>query len=248
MDIPIKDDFSNNEYPKSNTNSNTFEFKCNKNHSKLIDNPLINHFTISSFFIYDQIDNLKYFNSLKNKNNIKLNTEEIAFLNKIYDELKILKSVKHGDELITLDSKIYEQINSFFKIESSKFQLAKYLENKIINLSNRAQLSCRKLSNDYYKETGMKVSKSTINNVIRKQLGFHYRKSTLKRNITKHDSGIIANFTFIKTITRCLKLGFIPIFLDESKIELSNNHYKIWLYPNEQLCFNNSFKDKSNLI
>ena len=45
-----------------------------------------------------------------------------------------------------------------------------------------------------------------------------------------------------------MELGFYPIFLDESKIELVNNHYKCWRFYREEIYFDNPGKQKNNLI
>lgn len=235
-------------YPKVDISKNFFISKSSLHNQVELNNPSINHFSIDSFFIYDQIDSFKFFESLTDKNKIKLNQSEISFLTEIYNQIKIFKGIKEGDKIISLDSKVYDSIMSYFKIDIPKSHLSKFLEGKILNTKNRAKLSCRKLANEYFTETGIKVGKSTVNNKIRNELGFHYLKTTLKRNSIKKASGILGNFTFIKIFTRCLKLGFTPIFLDETKIELNNNHYKIWRFTHEQLCFNNFSKDKSNLL
>lgn len=101
---------------------------------------------------------------------------------------------------------------------------------------------------EYFNVTGIKIGKSTINNKLRKELEFHYLRTTLKKNSTIQESGKLSNFSFIKAFTRSLKLGFIPIFLDKSKIELQNNQKKIWRLAHENLCYGNSSKDKINLL
>ena len=49
---------------------------------------------------------------------------------------------------------------------------------------------------------------------------------------------------FLKIIILYLKLKFKPIFVDESKVEMINNHYKAWRFPNEELLFGNLSKRK----
>lgn len=72
----------------------------------------------------------------------------------------------------------------------------------------------------------MKAGKSTINYILRKNMGFHFLKTTIKSNNLKTELGILSCLCIIKILIRCLKFEFIPIFIDESKIELSNNHWK----------------------
>lgn len=45
------------------------------------------------------------------------------------------------------------------------------------------------------------------------------------------------------------KIRIYSYFLDKTKIKIKNyNHYKIWRFSHEQLCFNNTSKEKSNLL
>ena len=99
--------------------------------------------------------------------------------------------------------------------------MAKFLLKRINESGNRASLSCRKLAKDYQTITGNKVGKSTVNNILRKELGLKYLKTTFKNNYLNREPGILDCLCFIKIIQKCMKLGFRPIFLDESKI--SNN-------------------------
>ena len=71
-------------------------------------------------------------------------------------------------------------IHQYFTLEKKPSHLSNYLKNKISTSTNRAQLSCRKLSDSYFKDTGFKAGKSTINNILRKELGYRYLKTTFK--------------------------------------------------------------------
>ena len=45
-----------------------------------------------------------------------------------------------------------------------------------------------------------------------------------------------------------MKLGFRLIFLDESKKETTNNHYRCWRYKNEAIYFGNKKNEKNSLL
>ena len=79
---------------------------------------------------------------------------------------------------------------------------------------------------------------------MKNQLGYHFLKKTLKTNFLKNDYGILYSLCFIKIFVRSIKLGFKPIFIDETKIEMKNKHFKIWRLRNEQIYFGNSSKEK----
>lgn len=236
------------KYPKKRNNFPHNSNPNNKIIQKYVDNPLINRFTLDSFFIYDQADNIKYYQSLTNKNLIKLSNDELLLLCSIANEIRINQAIKGGDELIEIDKDLADKLNSYFNINQQDTPLSKYIKDKISNSNDRSNISCRKLSNEYFKEKGEKVSKSTIHNIIKNQLGYRFLKTTLKNNFIKKDEGILACLCFLKIYVRCMKYNFHPIFIDETKVELINNHYRAWRFPGEELLFGNTVKAKNNLL
>lgn len=102
-----------------------------------------------------------------------------------------------------------QKIESFFTNKREPSKLSLYLQQKLLTSKNRDQISCIKLSESYYKETGLKARKSTINNVLKTQLGFHYLKSTLKSNFINQDKGRLYYFCFIKIFARAIKRFYL---------------------------------------
>lgn len=234
-------------YPKEKSFTNKKRKRQTKNNND-INNPLINHFNVDSFFIYDQIDHIRYFKSLKNKNLIKLTFEELNSLNSICDSIKVQKDLINNSNYVQIDKNTLEKINNYWKTTRIKTPLISYLEEKIKQNPHRMNFSCRKLANEYYQDTGMKIGKTTINNILKKNFGLHFLKTTIKNKSLNDEIGIISCLCFIKIFVKCLKFEFTPIFIDESKIELSNNHYSCWRFKNEEINFGNSQKLKSNLL
>ena len=236
-------------YPKENTINNPSTISKKNTIKECIQNPYINHINFNSLFIFDHFDYIRYFNFLQNKNRMKLSEQQLLFLKEIYRENIQLKESFHDKDLyLTIDETIFEQIKNYNTQTKPISELSLYLKNKILESKNRSNLSCRKLANDYYQNTGKKVGKTTVNNILKKELGFRYLKTTLKNNNLKKESGILDCFGFVKAFTKCLELRYNPIFLDESKIELINNHYKCWRYSSEEIYFGNSSREKNNLI
>ena len=77
-------------------------------------NPTISHFTYDSFFIYDQNDYINYFDSLSNKNLIKINSEEVLFLKSLSNSIEIEKYVNNNENFISLDKTIFSKINTYY--------------------------------------------------------------------------------------------------------------------------------------
>ena len=163
--------------------------------------------------------------------------------------LKIIQNYDEIDEpLINIEDCIYEILKNYNSGKKELSNMAKFLLKRINESDNRASLSCRKLAKDYQTITGNKVGKSTVNNILRKELGLKYLKTTFKNNYLNREPGILDCLCFIKIIQKCMKLGFRLIFLDESKIETTNNHYRCWRYKNETIYFGNKKNEKSNLL
>ena len=73
------------------------------------------------------------------------------------------------------------------------------------------QISARKLLTEYLRDTGINVSKSKVH---------RYLKTVLKNNSLSKQAGILNCLSFIKIMAICLKYESLPIFVDESKIEM----------------------------
>ena len=104
------------------------------------------------------------------------------------------------------------------------------------------------MSSSYLREKGKFISKSSIHNILKNNLRLKYLKTTYKNNFLQTNEGIILCLIFIKIILRAIKLGFELIYLDESKVELYNSHYKCWRQKNETIYFSNNKKQKLNIL
>ena len=72
------------------------------------------------------------------------------------------------------------EINKYFNTERRKNKIELFVEEKIKSNKSREQISCRKLAQLFLNETGEKISKTYINNLIRNNLNLSYLKSTIK--------------------------------------------------------------------
>lgn len=236
-------------YPKISFNTQNPKKSNLTNIKKIITNPLINRINLNSHFIFDQFDYIKYFKSLKNKNLIKLSDIEITFLKSVTkDILQKINSYNNNNNIFYINENIYNNLINYNNIYVEPDERALFFKKVILENKNRANLSCRKLANLYFLTTGNKIGKSTVNNILRKQLDFHFLKTSPKSNFLKKESGILSCLCFLKAFVRCIKLGYQPIFIDESKIELINNHFKCWRMKLETIYFGDSSKIKNNLI
>lgn len=238
------------KYPLKNQ---TFSGKKRKKKKYLnllssIQNPSISHFNIDSHIIYSEYDFINYFNSLSNKNFVKLNSVEIDYLKEITNENKILYIINEKNDFIEIDENINNKLKNFKTINNKEDEITNFIKYKIINSENRASISCRKLSAIYLQEKGRFISKSTVHNIIKNKLGFHYLKTCKKSNFLNTDEGIFCCLAFIKVIYKSLIAGFELIFLDESTVKVNNSNFKCWRYCTEEIYFGKSNKSKINLL
>ena len=211
-------------------------------------NPMITHLNLTSHFIYDNDLGEDYLNRIKNKNLIKLNIDEIAILENEIEKLDLEKSLQKGENIIFIEKSMANDIKNYFQVEKNDNALMQFLTKEISNNKDRRDFSLRKLSSKYITQTGKYISKSTIHNCLRKQLGLKYLKTTIKTEKILEIKNIINSLAFLKVIIKCIKLKFHIIFLDETSIQNDNNNYYSWRFPNEELFCEIGPKKKLNLL
>lgn len=215
---------------------------------KKIKSPDVSHINKDSFFIYDQYNAILHYNSLQNKNLIKINKEDIDLLKNIVNDIKIEKIINSNELFIEIPFKFFKKINEYNPEKKENNELIDFIKNEINNNTNRSNISCRKLSKLYEQKTGKKIGKSTIHKILRKKMDYRFLKTTYKTKKIISDDIKLHSFFFIKAFVKFIKLDFNFIFIDETKIELINNHMRCWRKPDEQILFGNNSKEKKNLI
>ncbi len=184
----------------------------------------------------------------KNLNVIKLRDDEVTYLNKIIDDIDISLSYQKKEEYILLSKKIFESIFEFNSSIREKSDIGKFILEEIENNEDRSKLSCRNLAESYTNKTGKIIHKSQVNNIMRKKLGLHYLKTSIKTSKIMIKKNKLYSFCFIKVLVRAIKLGYKILFEDESSILVSNNNYKCWRFPDEKIFFGKGVKKRKNLI
>ena len=140
-------------------------------------------------------------------------------------------------------------MEKFDKVSAeNKSDIIQFLIDTINSNKSRETISCRKLSKLYESKIGEKISKNSIHYILRKQLNYRFLKTNYKTRKIESYNNKIHCFFYIKAFIRCLKLNFNFIFVDESKIELTNNHLRCWRKKEENIFFGNTSKQKLNLL
>ncbi len=145
---------------------------------KKIKSPDVSHINKDSFFIYDQYNAILHYNSLQNKNLIKINKEDIDLLKNIVNDIKIEKIINSNELFIEIPFKFFKKINEYNPEKKENNELIDFIKNEINNNTNRSNISCRKLSKLYEQKTGKKIGKSTIHKILRKKMDYRFLKTT----------------------------------------------------------------------
>lgn len=232
-----------------NNNSNNLNKKIQKSIKKpLIKNPGITHFNIDSHFIYDLSKPINFITTNENKNLMKLNESEFGILeneiNKI--EAKFIKEFNFNE--IDLPEENVISINKYFKVNSPENEIVTWVKNKINTVDIKNKISCRKLSSLYSQEKGKYASKNLIHNILKNKIGLKYLKTKVKNSKITEVNQIYMKICFIKIIARAIKVGYEILFMDESSLLSSNNNYRCWRNEKEQIYFDYSPPQRSNLL
>ena len=196
-----------NSRRKSFSNSN-YVRKEKNNIRKL--NPDIFCFNLQSAFIYQCTHSSFYYSKLKNKNIMKLDSEEFSFIKSIIQENKFIDK----DQIFVLP---------FFKtlmehVEKNKITLNKRdnaIKSIIKSLPKSQNISIEKITeqfnNTVESNSLLKIKKSTVHTIMRKRLNLHFKKITVR-------NGKLLKINFLKFSFFFYKNNFKSII---SKFEIS---------------------------
>ena len=246
-----KNSYSQNPPKKIKYFKNSLSFSKDKNHKKTmikLKNPKITAINENSNFIYDVDEFEHYFSQTKDHNLLKLNHEELLFLKSKISETNYAQNHGPKNTYINIPLQTYEKINSFVpKIDKQNDEVL-YIKNLVENQKQKGFLSCRRISNQYFIDTGKKISKTKVNNILRNKLNLRFLKSAIKTDKLLNNKNILISLCFIKIVIKCLKLNFKLIFIDETSIQCNNNNFKAWRKKDETIYYNIKNTKRKNLI
>ena len=211
-------------------------------------NPDIFHFNLDSSFIYQPLFSNSYYEKLNNKNHMKLDISESNFL------ISYINSFKESTE------QNFYYVLPFFK------ELISNIKTRNFNINNRATIireiieklnlnssaSINKIKEEYNKiavnHNQKCLSRSSIYKIIKNELKYKYRKTSVKTSKILSNTYIKYCFFLIKILVRGLKQGADIIFLDESGFHTKNNNYYTWRRKEEEIYNHLDENKKFNLL
>lgn len=250
--MELKEEDDNKETPSTQV-SKSITIKKKKKfivsmHLKYLKNPSISKFNLNSRFIYDLDEPEEYLKSVTDKNLIKPKKKYIDNMKERINLINLEKDAEKKSFFIKLPVNVYEGLKKFSQIKRNNSPLVDFLQNKFQNEKSRHNLACIKLAEEYYNTPGRKTNRQTICNLIRNQLGYCYRKTTVKNGKIKGNENILISYSFIKIISKCIFLGFKIIYVDESTISNKNNNYFCWRKKDEEILFNFNDCKRASII
>ena len=183
---------------------------------------------------------------------IKLEEEELIFLN---DLIKILKEkqeiLKYGYlkeiKILPVFKEIFAKIR---KYDEDKIKYIKDIKEIINSFPKNYSFHLKDIKNELLKKKEINISKNKIFNLIKSHLQFRYLKTTIKNSSLDENKSIFMSFIFIKAFIRAIKMDIKPIYIDETGLMLKNNNYRRWRVRNSDINIGpkTNTKIKSNLI
>ena len=162
-------------------------------------NPNIFYFNKDSSFIYESRRCTYFYSQLENKNKMKPNSDEFTFL-KEYEQ-----QYSNNEEKIA-NHKYIEIPKNIALFLSKRTKIIPKLDERAINVQNliknhkHERLSCRTLAELYKNTYNKKISKTTINIILKHQLGLKYLKTSVKNNILLSSESIRQTYFILKII------------------------------------------------
>ena len=184
-------------------------------HLSKIDNPRITLIQPGSNFIYDTNTFEIYFSQVSDKNNLKLTLQELLFLKNTIEQLKSQNEI-NSSKIIKIPLDIFKKIETFTPKIVQEDEEVLYIKKLIESQKSLGYISCLRIASRYYNDTGKKISKTKVNNIMRNKLGLHFIKTTIKNQKIDNNKNILISLCFIKILIKSL-LNFHLIFIDERK-------------------------------
>ena len=100
-------------------------------------------------FIYDIFESHNYLKKVKDKNRLKLSKKELIFLENYIYSIKIEEELSKRDKIITINKKLTDELIHFYNTPITRSELEFFLLKEFTNKENRANFTCRKLSEKY---------------------------------------------------------------------------------------------------
>ena len=142
--------------------------------------PGITHFNLDSHFIYDLSNSKDFLRTTNDKNNMKLNANE---LNKLKDEISnISKLFDINKEKKAIDISLDDlySINDYFYFDKEENSIVVWFKNCFNKIYIKENISLQKMANLYSTETGSKVGKTKMFYIFKNKMNLSFLKTSVK--------------------------------------------------------------------
>lgn len=212
----------------------------------------------SSIFEFDQ--DSTFLVDLREKNYKSLIKDIVDFNQLVPTDNEILALELYADEIINNNIELEEKEEEIPIIPDIKKALSNFVPG-IKNIGNyaiildiinknkkRENISLKSICSKYKKITNNSISKSAIFYILKNKLNYKYLRTTTKCYKLNNISSKIRAFIFIKIIIKAFINKMNIIFIDETNIQIENNHLKVWRLKNECPYFHSGKRGRKNVI
>ena len=154
----------------------------------------------------------------------------------------------------------YIEVLPFFKelmeyvvpLKQNISERAKIINDIINNYQDPSKISLNNITDEYKKycqNNNIKpIQRTTIYNILKNELHYSYRKTTIKTNKIISKDYIKYSLFFLKIFIRAIQIGLNPIFVDESGFYTKNENFYTWRKAENEVFHRIDDSKKINLL
>lgn len=209
------------------------------------------NFNENHYYLFNVTRHKNLLLGINDLNEIKLNQEEINFLQSEIDTCESI-NIKNQKKLsIKIIPEFFEILRKINKYDLKNSEYAKKITFIISELKKKnITITLKQIAKQYEGFYGKKISISTVSRILKNHLGMRYLRTSIKNPKLEENNYLLMSFIFIRIFIKSLLLDLKIIYVDETGFLLQNNNYYTWRCEDEQIINGpkNKSKERLNLI
>jgi len=219
--------------------------KSNRLHFNLI------NFKASHYYLFNVTRYRNFIENVSDFNDIKLNNEEISFIQSEIENC--ISKKKENEKRISIEvlPEFFRSLKLIKKYDLKNSVYANNIRTIIIFLKkNNNKITLKKIAEQYVIIFGKSISITTISRILKNHLEMKYFRTSIKNPRFEENNYLFMSFVFIRIFFRSMLMKLNIIFVDETGFLLQNNNYFSWRERDEQIYSGakKNNKERLNLI
>lgn len=206
------------------------------------------NFNENHYYLFNVTRHKNLLLGINDLNEIKLNQEEINFLQSEIDTCESI-NIKNQKKLsIKIIPEFFEILRKINKYDLKNSEYAKKITFIISELKKKnITITLKQIAKQYEGFYGKKNSISTVSRILKNHLGMRYLRTSIKNPKLEENNYLLMSFIFIRIFIKSLLLDLKIIYVDETGFLLQNNNYYTWRCEDEQIINGPKNKSKERL-